>query len=610
MPERPGPHVTPTATRINDFSIEVATVNGSGSQTANNVLMRTIFQMGVPVSGKNFFPSNISGLPTWFQIRASHRGYVARKAAIDLMICMNPETAREDVTKLAPGAFVIYDEPLKLDTLRSDIVFLPVPFQGLAATACADVKLQKLVKNMVYVGVADALLGLDIEESKSALTRQLKGKQKAIDLNQTAVQVGYDWAMEHLPPQDRLKVIRDHKTEGQIILDGNAACALGALFAGVTVVAWYPITPSSSVIETLASYSERFRKDPATGKSSIAILQMEDEIASAGVVVGAGWAGARSMTATSGPGVSLMSEFIGLGYWTENPGVFINVQRTGPSTGLPTHTMQGDIEYCAKASHGDTEHPCYYPATMEECFRFTYDAFDLSERLQTPVFVMTDLDLGMQNWASQPFAYPDEPLDRGKVLNQEELAAVQDWGRYKDVDGDGICYRTLPGTAGGKGAFFTRGTGHTPQAFYSEKPEDYKAKVDRLKLKFETAKSLMPASVLDVRGSQVGILAYGSSHPAVEEARDTLREDHHQETDYLRVRAFPFTKDVQEFLASHEVVHVVDQNRDGQMASLLIDAYPEFATRIRRLRHYDSSSLSAQNVLDLFFAQTQAPIHA
>ncbi|BDU77295.1 2-oxoacid:acceptor oxidoreductase subunit alpha [Mesoterricola sediminis] len=585
-------------TLVNDFSIEVATVNGSGSQTANTVLMRTIFQMGVPVTGKNLFPSNIAGLPTWFQIRANHRGYKARKAGIDLMICMNPETAKEDVAKVAPGTVLIYDEPLKLSDLRNDLAFCAVPFQKLVAASCPEPKLHKLVKNMVYVGVAAQMIGLDMDEVKRAIAKQLDGKQKAIDLNQAAVQAGFDWAQAEAPRQTRLRIERLDRTQGQIIIDGNTACALGAMFAGVTVVAWYPITPSSSVVEQLIDYSKEHRRDPETGRLNVAIVQMEDEIASAGVVVGAGWAGARAMTATSGPGISLMSEFIGLGYFAECPGVFVNVTRMGPSTGLPTRTSQGDVELCAKCSHGDTLHICLYPGTMEECFQFTYQAFDLAERFQTPVFVVSDLDLGMQNWASEPFAYPESRYDRGKVLDEAGLKAVVDWGRYKDVDGDGICYRTLPGTPGGKGAYFTRGTGHNPYALYSEKPDEFKATVDRLKRKFMTARDYVPKPLLTGPGVSRGILAYGSSDPAVAEARDILVEQHGKETDYLRVRALPFTPELEAFIEGHEVVYVVEQNRDGQMAGLIREFYPQWATKLRKVLHYDSTAITAQTVVD------------
>jgi len=587
-----------TKTLINDFSVEVATVNGSGSQTANNVLMRAIFQMGVPVSGKNLFPSNIAGLPTWFQIRANHRGYAARKHDVDLMICMNAETAREDVAKLKPHALCLYDEPLKLNALRTDLNFFPVPFQQLVAASCPEPKLQKLVKNMIYVGVTARMLGIDMEEVRKAISRQLKGKQKAIELNSSAAQAGFDWADQNIQDQDRLQIIRDNKTEGQLIVDGNSACALGAMFAGVTVVAWYPITPSSSLVETLAEYAKEYRIDPVSGKTNVAIVQMEDELASAGVIIGAGWAGARSMTATSGPGISLMSEFIGLAYFAECPSVFVDVTRMGPSTGLPTRTSQGDIEMCAKCSHGDTYHICLYPGNMEECFQFTYEAFDLAERYQTPVFVVTDLDLGMQNWATKPFTYPEAKFDRGKVLDEQQLKEIQDWGRYKDVDGDGICYRTVAGTPGGKGAYFTRGTGHSVHALYSEKPENWKSNIDRLRRKFDTARTSVPAPILLSSGSKRGLLAYGSSDSAVTEAIDLLSEIHGKQVDYLRVRALPFTQAVEAFLDQMDVVYVVDQNRDGQMANLLREFFPERSGKIRKVLHYDSTAINAQTLVD------------
>ncbi|WP_306589751.1 2-oxoacid:acceptor oxidoreductase subunit alpha [Geothrix sp. 21YS21S-4] len=591
-------------TRINDFSIQVATVNGSGSQTANTVLLRAIFQMGVFVSGKNLFPSNIAGLPTWFTIRASAKGYVARKASNEMLILMNPETAKEDIAKADAGALVIYDEPLQLDKLRADLHYIPVPFQKLVTASCPEPKLHKLVKNMIYVGVAARLLSVDMEEVRKAIAKQLKGKAKAVELNQGAATAGYDWAMENLPDQDRIKVVRDNRTEGLIIVDGNEACALGALFAGVTVVGWYPITPASSLVETFIEYAEEYRKDPKTGKSTVAIVQMEDELASAGVVLSAGWAGARSMTSTAGPGVSLMSEFIGMGYYVEAPGVFFNVARTGPSTGLPTRTQQSDVELCAKCSHGDTQHINLYPGTMEECFQFSYDAFDLAERFQTPIFVVTDLDLGMQNWSSKPFDYPAKPYDRGKVLNQQQLAEAKDWGRYKDVDGDGICYRSLPGTAGGKGAYFTRGSGHNAYAQYSEKPEDYLEVVDRLKRKYETAKAFVPKPVFRNMGSDTGVLAFGSSNPAVVEAQDILAENG-VKTDYLRLRALPFTAEIDAFVKEKKVVYVVEQNRDGQMANLFREAYPQHATKFKSVLHYDGHAIDAQGIVDQITAFEQ-----
>ncbi len=591
-------------TRINDFSIQVATVNGSGSQTANTVLLRAIFQMGVFVSGKNLFPSNIAGLPTWFTIRASAKGYVARKASNEMLILMNAETAKEDIAKSDAGALVIYDEPLQLDKLRSDLSYIPVPFQKLVTASCPEPKLHKLVKNMIYVGVAARLLGVDMNEVKNAISKQLKGKAKAIEINQAAAVAGYDWAMENLQDQDHIKVVRDNKTQGLIIVDGNEACALGALFAGCTVVGWYPITPASSLVETFIDYAEEYRIDPKTGKSTVAIVQMEDELASAGVTLAAGWAGARSMTSTAGPGVSLMSEFIGLGYYVEAPGVFFNVARTGPSTGLPTRTQQSDVELCAKCSHGDTQHINLYPGNMEECFQFAYDAFDLAERFQTPIFVVTDLDLGMQNWSSTPFAYPTKPYDRGKVLNEQQLAEAKDWGRYKDVDGDGICYRSLPGTPGGKGAYFTRGSGHNEYAQYSEKPEDYVQIVDRLKKKYETAKTHVPTPIFRNQGSNLGVLAFGSSDPAVIEAQDILAENGIK-TDYLRLRALPFTAEIDAFVKEKKVVYLVEQNRDGQMANLFRETYPEFATKFKSVLHYNGHAIDAKCIVDQITAFEQ-----
>src|SRR5579871_4335993 len=428
---------------INDFSIQVATVNGSGSQTANNVLMRAIFQMGVPVSGKNMFPSNIQGLPTWFTIRASKHGYIGRKKEVDFLVAMNPETAREDVMSLASGAAVVYDEPLRLNALRSDLHFYPVPFDKLVVPVCPDAKLRKLVRNMIYDGIVAWLLSIEMEEIHKALVKQFgKRKAKAAELNWGAAKAGFDYAAATFTKTDPYRVERMNKTAGKIIIDGNAACALGAMFAGVTVVTWYPITPSSSLVETLIGYMRRFRNDPEGGKPTYAIVQAEDELASIGMALGGGWAGARSMTATAGPGISLMSEFIGLGYYSEIPVVVFDVERVGPSTGLPTRTQQGDILTTAILSHGDTKHPMFFPCSAEECFSMSIEAFEFAELFQTPVFVMTDLDLGMNNWMADPFTYPTEPLKRGKVLTAQDLDRLGGFARYKDIDGDGVGYRT------------------------------------------------------------------------------------------------------------------------------------------------------------------------
>lgn len=585
-----------TQTRVNDFSIQIATVNGSGSQTANNVLMRSIFQMGVPVSGKNLFPSNIAGLPTWFTIRASSLGYTARRASNEMLILMNPETAKEDIQKSDTGCLIIYDEPLKLEGTRNDLLYCPVPFQKIVTACCPEPKLHKLVKNMIYVGITCFLLEIDIEESKKAISKQLKGKSKAIEINVGAVEAGFQWAKENIKIKSPLKVKRDNKTEGKIIVDGNEASAIGCMFGGVTVLAWYPITPASSLSESLIDYLEEYRKTP-DGKSTFAVVQMEDELASAGAVLGAGWAGARSMTTTSGPGISLMSEFIGLGYFSEIPGVFFNVARTGPSTGLPTRTMQGDIDICAKCSHGDTLHINLYPGNMQECFEFAYQSFDLAERFQTPIFVVSDLDLGMQNWMSDPFLYPDKPYDRGKVLDQKQLAEISEFARYRDVDNDGIPYRSLPGTPGGKGAYFTRGSGHNDRALYSEKPEDYVAVVDRLKRKYNHAKGFVPKPIFRKNGNSSGIIAFGSSDPAVIEAQDELARMGHQ-LDYMRLRALPFTLEVDEFIKTKNVIYVVEQNRDGQMAGLLKEMYPSEASKFISVLHYNGLALDSHSVVN------------
>ncbi|MDA8410608.1 MAG: 2-oxoacid:acceptor oxidoreductase subunit alpha [Treponema sp.] len=583
---------------VNEFSIGIATRNGSGSQTANQVILRSIFAMGVPVGGKNIFPSNISGMPTWFYIRASAKGHIARSERTDLMVCLNPETVAEDLANLGAGAVALIDEAMARHATRQDIVFVIVPFGKLAEQACPDRKLQKLVQNMVYVGVLCRLLGIELAEAKAALGRMMGKKSSAIELNAGAMDLGFNWAVENAKALTEFRVERGSGTSGKILVEGNTAVALGALFAGVTVAAWYPITPSTSVIEDLMHYAKRYRKDPATGKLDIAIVQMEDEISSAGVVVGAAWAGARSMTATSGPGIDLMSETIGLAYWVETPGVFVNVQRTGPSTGLPTHTGQGDIELCAKASHGDTRHICLYPTTMRECFDFAYAAFDLAERYQTPVFVLTDLDLGMQTWMGEAFVYPEAKLDRGKVLDEKTLQKIENWGRYRDPDGDGIPWRTLPGMKGGKGAYFTRGSARNDGALYSEKAEDYRGQIERIARKIDGAKEHLPAPIetRSTKGSRRGLIAYGSSDPAVAEALAILAEEG-QPFDYLRVRAFPFAKEVEAFLAAHEEVYVVEQNRDGQLANLLADDFPQLAPRLRKVTYIDTLPLPAEAVL-------------
>jgi 2-oxoglutarate ferredoxin oxidoreductase subunit alpha len=588
---------------VNDFSIHVATANGSGSQSSNNILMRSIFQMGIPVSGKNLFPSNIQGLPTWFTIRASREGFIARRRDVGVLICMNPETAQEDVRTVHPGAAVIYEETLKLESLRNDVHLYAVPFNKLVLELVHDGKLRRLAVNMIYVGVAAWLLGIEMAEIRKAVVRQFKGKEKAVEINWTAIQGGYDWAAKNLAKTDPFRLERMNATEGKIIIDGNAAAAIGAMMAGVSVVAWYPITPSSSLAESLIDYCRAHRIDPETGQPTFAIVQAEDELAAAGMVLGAGWAGARAMTTTSGPGISLMSEFTGLGYYAEVPAVIVDVQRVGPSTGLPTRTMQGDVTSTYYLSHGDCRHVLLFPGSVTECYLFAQEAFDLAERLQTPVFLMTDLDLGMNNWMSDPFPYPEKPLDRGKVIRTEEqlkehIRRFGEFGRYADVDGDAIPWRTLPGEIDNPAAaYFTRGSGHTARATYSERPDDYENNMDRLARKFETAKKLVPRSVVDGGGAPLGIIAYGSSDFAVEEARHLLRRKGIA-LDYLRLRALPFTPEVSDFVAAHERVYVVDQNRDGQMYDLLRLELGADASKLRTIRHYDGFPLDAETVIE------------
>lgn len=585
---------------VNDMSIQVATVNGSGSQSSNTVLLRSIFQMGVPVSGKNLFPSNIAGLPTWYTIRANKDGYVARKKEIDFVVAMNPETAKEDVMSLAPGACVLYDEPLKLNELRSDLIFYSVPYDKLVAPVCPEAKLRKLVKNMIYVGVVAQLLDIDMTEVEKALRKQFAKKVKAANLNLAAVQAGYDYAKSSLTKADTYKIERMNKTAGKIIVDGNAAAALGCMFAGVTFASWYPITPSSSLPENLIEYMKRFRVNKE-GKATFAIVQAEDELAAIGMVMGAGWAGARAMTATSGPGISLMAEFAGLSYYAELPGVIWDIQRVGPSTGLPTRTSQGDLLSTAFLSHGDTKHILLIPSSPEECFTIAQDAFDLAEQFQTLVFVMSDLDLGMNNWMAEPFKYPERPIKRGKVLSKEDIDRLGGFARYKDVDGDGIPYRTLPGNGNPAAAYFTRGSGHNDKAQYSERPNDYENNMERLNRKFETARSYVPRPELSQGAipAKVGLIAFGSSHWAIIETRDQLRKEYKIETDYLRLRAYPFTREVHDFIRQHERVYVVEQNRDAQMLSLLkLDIEPSLVTRLRSVAHLDGLPIDARSVTD------------
>jgi len=563
---------------INNFSLNIATINGSGSQTSNGVLLRAFFKMGIPVTGKNLFPSNIQGLPTWYIIRLSKDGYLAHRDPYEIAICLNGRTVAEDMAKVAEGGIVLYDDSLPIAARRPDVTYYPMPVSKLVKEANVAFELRDYIANMVYVGVLAFLLDIDMGEIEAAITWNFDGKPKPIELNMSMVHRAYEWAQANLTKTDPYHVQRmTGFNEDKILADGNTSAALGTIFGGVSFVAWYPITPASSVVDGLSKYLPRLRTDPETGKANFAVIQAEDELAALGMVVGAGWAGARAMTATSGPGLDLMAEFAGLAYFAEVPAVIWDIQRIGPSTGLPTRTSQGDISDAYFMSHGDTRHPLLFPSDPAEAFEFGIVALDLAERLQTLVLVLSDLDLGMNVWISPKYQYPEAPLDRGKVLSLEQIQELgHSWGRYKDVDGDGITWRTLPGMPHPAAAYFTRGTGHTDMATYSERPEDWENNLKRLRRKFETARKLVPAPVVDLPRSgtaQAGIISLGSNHPAIVEARDLLAQQG-IETAYLRLRALPINDTVREFMHTYERVFVVENNFDGQLHEILLSEEP------------------------------------
>jgi 2-oxoglutarate ferredoxin oxidoreductase subunit alpha len=583
---------------VNDLTFQAATVNGSGSQSSNSVLMRAIFHMGIPVAPKNIFPSNIEGLPTWFQIRVSPEGYMARKGDPEVLVALNPATWQADLKGVQPGAAVVHDATYSTAGARDDVSYYPVPFTQLAKTRIDNDKLRKQLLNMLYVGVVARLLDIPLEAIDHGLRRHFQTKPKAVQVNLDAVQVGMEYWDENLTKQDRytLKPMTG-KTEGLILVEGNQAVALGCLMGGCTVASWYPITPSSSVCEYLGTYADRFRIDEKTGEKKIAIVQAEDELAAVGMAIGAGWAGARAMTSTSGPGISLMAEFVGLAYYAEVPVVIFDIQRIGPSTGLPTRTSQADLGFVYNLSHGDTKHPILLPGTVEECYEFARDSFDLSERFQTPVFVLSDLDLGMNLWMTKPFQYPDQPFDRGKVLTAADVERLKgDWGRYRDVDGDGVTYRTLPGTDHPLAGYFTRGSGHDENARYTESGEVYARNLDRLARKFETIREALPDPVLNGNKSKIGIVAFGSTINAIQEARERLREAG-LEVDFLRVRALPLNSRVTEFVDGHERVYVIEMNRDGQLYDLLRLHLPaQLVARLSSIRRYDGQPIPADAI--------------
>lgn len=585
--------------KVNDFCITFATVNGSGSQTANVTVLRSLFKMGIPVSGKNKFPSNIQGLPTWYSIRVSKDGYLGRLETDDILVCMNQASLAKDIDYLCPGGVLLYPDDIKLPVERGDIFCYSMPVKKLAKEADVSPALREYISNMVYVGVLAWLLGIDLEAIHSAVDFHFKGKQKAVESNYNVVKAAYDWAVENLVKKDGYSVERMKPLDGYIMTDGNTAGALGSIFGGVQFVAWYPITPASTLPEALIEYLPEFRRDPGSGKNTYAVVQAEDELAAIGMVIGAGFGGLRAMTATSGPGLSLMTEYAGLAYFAEVPSVIWDVQRVGPSTGLPTRTAQSDMTMTHFLGHGDTKQIMLIPGTVTECFEFGWKAFDLAERLQTPVFVMTDLDFGMNQWMTKKFEYPDTALDRGKVLWEADLGKTAgEWGRYKDVDGDFIPYRTVPGNLHPQSAYLARGTGHDEYARYSEEPEVWEANLQRLEQKYYSAEKLAPTPVLhSVHNASRGILSYGSNDPAVLEAVDILKS-RGQLFDYLRIRAIPFGETVKEYLKAHATVYIVENNLDGQVLQILATEYPDLAGKLVSVAHNDGLPLSARWIVD------------
>ncbi len=583
---------------INDFSITVATVNGSGSQTSNLTILRALFKMGIPVSGKNLFPSNIQGLPTWYTIRINKDGYLARRDEHEIVVAMNPATFAQDLADVVPGGVFLYADHLRMKIDRDDISVYAMPVKQLSKEAGAPTELRDYIANMVYVGVLAFLLEIDLEKIYQALDFHFKSKSKPIDLNFTVVKAAYAWAEENLKKTDPYRVEAMDVTHEFIMADGNTAAALGAIYGGVQFAAWYPITPASSLAEKMVEYLPLLRKDPESPKkNTYAVLQAEDELAALGMTVGAGWAGLRSMTSTSGPGISLMAEYAGLAYFAEVPVVIWDVQRVGPSTGLPTRTAQCDLTFVHFLGHGDTQQITLLPGSVTECFEFGWRALDLAERYQTPIFVLSDLDFGMNQWMTRPFKYPDTPLDRGKVLWEEDLERLKgDWGRYRDVDGDGIPYRTLPGNRHPSASYFARGTGHDENARYTEDNEKWHALMDRLKRKYYHASNAVPGPVVEeAEEAKIGIIAFGSTEPAIEEARHLLMGEGIS-TSFLRLRAIPFNRQVEDFIAHHESLYIVEMNRDGQMHQLLTIEYPQFATKLISIAFMDGLPLTANYV--------------
>ncbi len=599
---------------VNDFVIKFANVNGSGSASANELFAKSILRMGVPVSPRNIFPSNIQGLPTWYEVRVCERGWLGRRGGIDMMVAMNPQTWAQDVAEIEPGGYLFYDStrPLPASAFRQDIHVIGMPVTEICNAAYEDPRQRTLFKNIMVLGALSVLLEVDPAVIEKLFSEQYKGKERLLESNVRALHAGRSFVSEHLDAPIGLRVRRADAVGDRIFMEGNAAAALGCVYGGATVCAWYPITPSSSVAEAFQSYCKKFRHDPETGKARYAIVQAEDEIASVGIITGAGWNGARSFTATSGPGVSLMTEFIGLAYFAEIPFVIIDVQRGGPSTGMPTRTQQADLLSSAYASHGDTKHVMLLPQDPTECFEHAAVALDLAERLQTPVFVMTDLDIGMNQRLCAPLEWDESRgFDRGKVLSAEQLDAGFDFGRYKDVDGDGIPWRTLPGTHPTKGSYFTRGTTRDAYARYSEAGHDYLYNVQRLLQKFDTAANIVPAPIVKSAGKRTrfGVIYFGSTSPAMDEALEALA-DAGVLVDAMRLRAFPFPKSVLEFIAAHEQVFVVEQNRDAQMRTLLVNELEIDPARLVPILHYDGTPITARYITRAIGEHVGAPVDA
>lgn len=595
LQERPDAK-TPRPQVVNDFTINVATVNGSGSQTANATIVDALFHMGIPVNAKNLFPSNIKGLPTWYSIRASKDGYVARRDKAEVLVAFNAKTIEADLKELPTGGVIFYPDHLKLEKTRDDVSYYALPANAIMKEQNVDVKFRDRMINMVYVGALAQVIGLEMDAINAYLMKTFGGKQKVVDSNLNIAKSAYQWCQENITKADPYRVERMNATEGMILVDGNTAGGLGAIWGGVGVMAWYPITPATSLADAVTEYLPKLRTDPETGKATFAIVQAEDELAAIGMLLGAGWAGARAMTSTSGPGISLMGEFAGLGYFAEIPAVIWDVQRMGPSTGLPTRVSQGDLLSTYYLSHGDTKHIVLLPGSVKECFEFGWRSLDLADQLQTPVFVLSDLDLGMNLWMSEKFEYPSQPIQRGKILSADDVKALGgQFARYRDEDDTGVGPRTLPGTDAMGAAYFTRGTGHTDTATYSERPDDWMKNLERLDRKHNFARTIVPKPVVDDAGHALGIIAFGSTDPAIIEGRAMLKSDG-IETDYLRLRALPLTAEVKAFLETHERVVVIELNQHGQLATILRSEYPEFGMKIHSIAHCDGLPLSGSFV--------------